>query len=229
MRIQAWIVMVAWCAVSTALAQVSPPPTLGARYAGTWRTENGSLHLRIDDEGAVEAFGTGDGTRVRGRMIASSRRGASVLLDSGELLTLGPGSTPDTLQGGIDTRLFVLLPLAPEQFGRMAAAPRGAAATGGGSSSSLAGVKLHRVSTGNHGGSESIYWFCRNGQYRHTWQSLSGGSLMGASEEAGVWRQDGMQVQLQSRSGSKVLSLRPVSERKLALDGRDYAVGPSGC
>jgi hypothetical protein len=229
MRIHAWIVVVAWCAASVALAQGSPPPTAASRYAGTWRTENGSLHLRIDDEGAVEAFVTGDGKRVRGRMIASSRRGASVLLDSGELLTLGPGSTPETLQGGIDTRLFVLLPMAPEQFGRMAAAPRSAAAGGGSGSGSLAGIKLHRVSTGNNSGSESIYWFCRNGQYRHTWQSLSGASLMGASEEAGVWRQSGLQVQLQSRSGSEVLNLRPISERQLELNGRSYAIGASGC
>lgn len=228
MRIQAWIVVLAWCAASVVLAQGSSPPASGSRYAGTWRTENGSLHLRIDDEGAVEAFVAGDGKRVRGRTLASSRRGASVLLDSGELLTLGPGSTPDTLQGGIDTQLFVLLPMAPEQFGRMAAAPRGVTTAGAGSGS-LAGVKLHRVSTGNNSGSESIYWFCRNGQYRHTWQSLSGGSMLGATEEAGVWRQSGMQVQLQSRSGSEVLNLRPISERKLELNGRDYVVGPSGC
>jgi hypothetical protein len=229
MRFQAWLAVVAWCVVGAALAQSAPPAPSGSRYAGTWRTENGSLHLRIDDEGAVEAFVTGDGKRVRGRMIASSRRGASVVLDSGELLTLGPGSTPGTLQGGIDTRLFALLPLAPEQFGRMAAAPRSTAAAGDGGSGSLAGVKLHRVSTGNNSGSESIYWFCRNGQYRHTWQSLSGGSMMGATEEAGVWRQSGMQVQLQSRAGSEVLNLRPISERKLELNGRDYVVGPSGC
>ncbi|MGL6113242.1 MAG: hypothetical protein ACRC2B_24380 [Rubrivivax sp.] len=230
MRIQTWLVLAAWCVVSIALAQGSPPSTPGSRYAGTWRTENGSLQLRINDEGAVEAFITGDGKRVRGQMIASSRRGASVLLESGEVLSLGPGSTPDTLQGGIDTRLFTLLPMAPEQFGRMAAAPRsGAAAAGGGSAGSLAGVKLHRVSTGNNSGSESIYWFCGNGRYRHTWQSLSGGSMLGASEEAGVWRQSGMQVQLQSRSGSEVLTLRPVSERKVEVNGKDYVVGPSGC
>jgi len=228
MRIHAWIVMVAWCAASVALSQGSPPPTAASRYAGTWRTENGSLQLRINDEGVVEAFVTSDGKRVRGHIVASSRRGASVLLESGEVLSLGPGSTADTLQGGIDTRLFTLLPMAPAQFGRMAAAPRSPAAAGGGSGS-LAGVKLHRVSTGNNSGSESIYWFCRNGQYRHTWQSLSGASLMGATEEAGVWRQSGMQVQLQSRSGSEVLNLRPISERKLELNGRDYVVGPSGC
>jgi hypothetical protein len=229
MRFKAWFAAVAWCVVSAALAQGSPTPTPGSRYAGTWRTENGSLHLRIDDEGAVEAFITGDGKRVRGRMIASSRRGASVLLDSGELLTLGPGASPDTLQGGIGTQLFALLPLAPEQFGRMAAAPRGNAAAAGGGAGSLAGIKLHRVSTGNNSGSESIYWFCRNGQYRYMWQSLSGGSMLGATEETGQWRQSGMQVQLQSRSGSQVLNLRPVSEQKIEVNGRNYVVGPSGC
>ena len=229
-RRPAGLVLAAWCAVGLALGQGSPPAGPGSRYDGTWRSENGSLQLRIDDEGAVEAFITGDGKRVRGRIIASSRRGASVLLDSGELLTLGPGSTPDTLQGGIDTRLFVLLPLAPEQFGHGAAPPRSAApAAGGSGSGSLAGLKLHGVSTGNNSGSESIYWFCANGQYRHTWQSLSGGSLLGATEEAGVWRQSGMQVQLQSRSGSRLLSLRPLSERRVEVNGRSYAVSSSGC
>lgn len=229
MRIGSWLVIVlAGCFVGAALAQSPPPPAPGSPYTGTWRTANDSLHLRIDDAGAVEAFIPSDGTRVRGRLIAASRRGASVLLDSGEVLTLGPGSTPDTLQAGIDTRLFVLQPLAPGQLGRRAAAPRDAAA-GGGVSGSLAGLKLHGVSTGSNSGSESIYWFCTDGRYRHTWQSLSGGSLLGASEEAGVWRQSGMQLQLQSRSGSRVMSLRPLSERRIEVNGRAYAVSAAGC
>jgi len=228
MRIQSWLILVACLSMSAALAQGAPPPTTASPYAGTWRTANDSLHLRIGDAGAVEAFIPSDGTRVRGRLIASSRRGASVLLDSGEVLTLGPGSTPDTLQAGIDTRLFVLQPLAPEQYGRATTAPRGAAAAGGGAGS-LAGLKLHGVSTGNNSGSESIYWFCADGRYRHTWQSLSGGSLLGASEEAGVWRQSGLQLQLQSRSGSRVMSLRPLSERRIEVNGRPYAVSAAGC
>jgi hypothetical protein len=229
MRIWPWLILVAWCGVTTATAQVSPAPASASPYAGVWRSESGGLQLRIDGAGAVEAFVTGNGKRVRGRMIASSRRGASVLLDSGEVLTLGPGSTPGTLQGAIDTRLFVLVPLAPEQFGRVAAAPRVEAATGGGTAGSLAGIKLHRVSTGNNSGSESIYWFCGNGQYRYSWQSLSGGSSMGSSEEAGVWQQSGEQVQLQSRSGNKTLTLRPISELRVEVNGRAFAVGRSGC
>jgi hypothetical protein len=229
MRIQAWLVVVTWLVVSSALAQGSPSPTPASRYAGTWRTENDSLQLRVHGDGAVEALITSDGKRVRGRMIASSKRGASVLLESGELLTLGPGSAPDTLQGGIDMRLFALLPMPPEQFGRLPASPRAAAAAGGAGAGSLAGLKLHRVSSGNNSGSESIYWFCGDGRYRHTWQSLSGGSLMGATDEAGIWRQSGLQVQLQSRSGNEVLTLRPISERKLEVNGRDFVVGPSGC
>ena len=172
---------------------------------------------------------TAGGKRVRGQVIASSRRGASVLLDSGDVLSLGPGATPGTLQGAIDVRLFVLVPLAPEQFGRVAAAPRGEAATGGGTAGSLARIKLHHVSTGNNSGSEAIYWFCGNGQYRHSWQSLSGGSSMGASEEVGVWRQSGEQVQLQSRSGNKTLTLRPISELRVEVNGRAFSVGRSGC
>lgn len=228
MRIQAWLAVVAWCVATAALAQGSPPPTSGSRYVGTWRTENESLQLRISGADAIEAFIPGDGKRIRGHVIASSRRGASVLLDSGELLTLGPGATPGSLQGGIGTQLFALIPMPAEQFGRAAAAS-GDAAGGSASSGSLAGRKLHRVSTGNNSGSESIYWFCGNGKYRHTWQSLSGGSLLGATEEAGVWRQSGMQVQLQSRSGSEVLRFRPISAQKLEVNGRDYVVGRSGC
>lgn len=227
MRIWPWLILVVWCAATTATAQGSLAPV--SPYAGVWRSESGGLQLRIDGAGAVEAFITGTGKRVGGRVISSSRRGASVLLDSGYVLTLGPGSTPDTLQGAIDVRLFVLVPLAPEQFGRVAAAPRSEPLTGGGTAGSLAGVKLHRVSTGNNSGSETIYWFCGNGQYRYSWQSLSGGSSMGASEEAGVWQQNGEQVQLQSRAGNKTLTLRPISELRVAVNGRPYAVGRSGC
>jgi len=229
MRIGPWLILVAWCGVTTATAQGSPAPPSATPYAGVWRSESGALQLRIDGAGAVEAFVTGHGKRVRGQMIASSRRGASVLLDSGEVLTLGPGPTPGTLQGAIDVRLFVLVPLAPEQFGRIAAAPRGDTATGGGTAGSLAGIKLHRVSTGNNSGSETIYWFCGNGRYRYSWQSLSGGSSMGASEEAGVWQQSGEQIQLQSRAGSKTLTLRPISELRVEVNGRAFSVGRSGC
>jgi hypothetical protein len=230
MRIWPWLILAAWLVVATtATAQGSPAPASASPYAGVWRSESGGLQLRIDGAGVVDAFVTGNGKRVRGQIVASSRRGASVLLESGEVLTLGPGSAPHTLQGAIDMRLFVLVPLAPEQFGRSATAPRGEAAAGGGTAGSLAGIKLHRVSTGSNSGSETIYRFCGNGQYRYSWQSLSGGSSMGASEEAGVWQQNGEQVQLQSRAGSKTLTLRPISELRVEVNGRAFSVGRSGC
>lgn len=56
MRIPSWLILVACLFVSAALAQSPSPPAPGSPYAGTWRTANDSLQLRIDHGGAVEAF-----------------------------------------------------------------------------------------------------------------------------------------------------------------------------